>query len=399
MNVRSISHNDCTGCYACQNICPQNCIILKEDDKGFSYPIIEEDKCINCGLCYRICPTVRPYSFEKDYKVQSYSLNASYDICLKSSSGGVFSVFANYIISRGGVVFGAKSNGLEHVWHDEASCLEELDALRRSKYFQSDIGFTFRKIEKILHNNQLVLFGGTPCQVAGLKNFLRKEYANLITCDLICHGIPSKMVFRRFSKEVEELKKKRIVAYYRDSSQWAPVIFTTKYADGEIDTLSYDKDWFNQLFHSNLIQRPSCRHCQFCKIPRVGEFTLGDDWAYYNKNIGNTERLKYGRSYLLLNNKKADIFFEEVKADFVDIKNAGYIRGGHITVRPKKNLLTPYFYADAKKNDITKIMWKYTTRQSIPLKVLLFLIYMPNRIISIINAVLRKLIYCTKKLL
>lgn len=382
---------NCTGCYTCQNICPKDSISLKEDTKGFAYPQINYNTCIDCGLCYNLCPAIK-YKSNNKIIPEAYSLNATKDICLKSSSGGVFSVLASYILNKKkGIVYGAKSNGLEHVWHSSITTIDNLDSLRRSKYFQSDIGYTYRDIKSKLQSDYQVLFVGTPCQVAGLNNYLRKSYENLITCDLVCHGVPSKMVFRRFIHEIETIKQKKITKYYRNSSQWAPVIFTTEYEDGTTDTMTYDCDKFNLLFHSNLIQRESCRHCRFCKLPRVGDFTLGDDWNFYGDNINNKEKLRYGRSHILLNNNKSHQIFSIIRDNFETVESVSYIGGKHITIPPNKNILSHFFYKEIKENEITKTMWKYTTKKPIHFKLLIFLYSSPLLILQFLNRVYRKI--------
>ena len=398
--IEYIKHSDCCGCYSCMNICPKDAITMQEDERGFSHPLINHGLCIDCGLCYDRCPVNNEIKYTGSFEPVSYSLSASPEICLRSTSGGAFSLLANQVLSDKGVVFGAKSNGLEEVWHDDTETIEGLDSLRRSKYFQSNIGFTYRKIKKYLRDERKVLFVGTPCQVAGLKSYLGKDYEKLITCDLICHGVPSKAVFRRFVKEVEKLKNAKLKRYYRDSDQWAPSIFACEYEfesenarcpnahlpfsgkptaleersdkKGWKEVEPYDKDWFNQLFHSNLIQRKSCRHCRFCHIPRVGEITLGDDWRYYNKHINEPDNLRLGRSYVIINNKKGELFFKEASRELKDIEPAGYLEGGHINTPPIENPLSELFFKTIKTKNITEVMWDFTTKKTFSVYFYLF---------------------------
>ena len=418
--IEYIKQSDCCGCYSCMNICPKDAITMQEDERGFSHPIINHDLCIDCGLCHDRCPVNNEIKQAESYEPVSYSLSASPEICLRSTSGGAFSLLANQAFSENGVVFGAKSNGLEEVWHDETESIEGLDSLRRSKYFQSNIGFTYRKIKKYLRDERMVLFVGTPCQVAGVKSYLGKEYENLITCDLICHGVPSKAVFRRFVKEMEELKKAKLKRYYRDPAQWAPTIFTSEYesliddarcsnahlqSSGQLVALNelsekngwkevepYDKDWFNQLFHSNLIQRKSCRHCRFCHIPRVGEITLGDDWRYYNRHINEPDKLRLGRSYVIINNKKGELFFKEASRELKDIEPAGYLEGGHINTPPIENPLSELFFKTIKKKNITEVMWDFTTKKTFRIKVYLYFNHLPNNLKNKVYHLLKKII-------
>lgn len=399
--IEYIEHSDCCGCYSCMNICPKDAISMQEDERGFAHPVINHDLCIDCGLCYDRCPVNNEIKQTGSFEPVSYSLSASPEICLRSTSGGAFSLLANQVLSDKGVVFGAKSNGLEEVWHDDTETIEGLDSLRRSKYFQSNIGFTYRKIKKYLRDERKVLFVGTPCQVAGLKSYLGKDYEKLITCDLICHGVPSKAVFRRFVKEVEELKNAKLKRYYRDSAQWAPSIFACEYEfesenarcpnahlpfsekptaleersdkKGWKEVEPYDKDWFNQLYHSNLIQRPSCQHCRFCKIPRVGELTIGDDWRYYNQHINEPDKLKFGRSLVIINNEKGLSLFRSATKELKDIYPADYLEGGHISIPPIANPLSDRFFSEIRRRRVIDTMWDYTSKKTLRIKFYLFM--------------------------
>ena len=181
----------CTGCFACSNICPKDAITLPENNEGFYNPVIDEDKCINCSLCDKTCPRVEEKQYHTMQKAY-YGWVNDLEVRKNSSSGGIFNLLSSKILKEGGVVYGASFNydgilRLECHSTDEVSIQE----LQRSKYVQSHIGYAFRKIKENLIEGRKVLFCGTPCQVDGLKSFLRKEYTNLITVDFVCHGVPS----------------------------------------------------------------------------------------------------------------------------------------------------------------------------------------------------------------
>ena len=191
---------DCCGCSACVQKCPKQCISLKEDCEGFLYPIVDKDICIDCGLCEKVCPILYQGEERKPLKVFA-AKNHDEEIRKQSSSGGIFTLLAEKIINEGGVVFGAKFDENWDVKHDYTETIEGLAAFRGSKYVQSRIEDNYRKAETFLKQGRKVLFSGTPCQIAGLKRFFRKEYENLLTVDFICHGVPSPGVWRRYLQE------------------------------------------------------------------------------------------------------------------------------------------------------------------------------------------------------
>lgn len=189
----------CTGCHACAAKCPKQCIKMISDTEGFWYPQIDEEECINCGLCERVCPIITPIKFEDPFSPMAYACyNRDEKVRLASSSGGIFTLIAEAVLKQGGVVFGAGFDEDFNVCHQCVERVEDLDKLRMSKYVQSKIGETYREAENFLKENRLVLFTGTPCQIGGLKAYLGKSYDNLITQDIICHGVPSPMVWEDY---------------------------------------------------------------------------------------------------------------------------------------------------------------------------------------------------------
>ena len=177
----------CCGCYACYNACPVNAISMVEDEKGFKYPKVDEKKCINCGLCEKVCPILNKTE-KNNNDVKAFAMyNKNEEERMKSSSGGVFSLIAKAILSEDGVVFGASFNEENEVVHIEVNSVDDLDKIRRSKYVQSKIGDTYKRAKKYLESGKKVLFTGTPCQINGLYSFLQKDYENLYTQDIICH--------------------------------------------------------------------------------------------------------------------------------------------------------------------------------------------------------------------
>ena len=196
-----VSKNKCTGCTACMNVCPKNAISMVTDKCGFKYPIIDEKKCIDCGLCKKTCPILNKknnLSINKCYA--AYSKNDEYSI--HSSSGGIFPIIANYILDNNGIVIGAAFDKKMNLNHVAITKKKEIDKLRGSKYLQSDLGDIFKYVKENLKTKK-ILFVGTPCQIAGLKAYIKNDYDNLICIDLICHGVPSPKLFQKYIKELE----------------------------------------------------------------------------------------------------------------------------------------------------------------------------------------------------
>jgi coenzyme F420-reducing hydrogenase beta subunit len=188
---------DCCGCNACTQGCHLECISMQEDNEGFLYPKVDVEQCVDCGLCEKICPIINQTEARKPLHVYA-AKNRNEEIRKQSSSGGIFTLLAEKIIEDGGVVFGARFDEKWEVMHDYTETKEGLAAFRGSKYLQSRTGNTFQQAKEFLKAGRKVLFSGTPCQIAGLKLFLRKEYDNLITIDFVCHGVPSPKVWRMY---------------------------------------------------------------------------------------------------------------------------------------------------------------------------------------------------------
>lgn len=203
--IQIAQKTDCCGCEACVQRCPKQCISLKEDEEGFLYPIVNKDECIDCGLCEKVCPVINQNERHNPIKVLA-AKNKDENIRLKSSSGGIFTLLAESILDENGIVFGACFNDKWEVTHGYTETKEGLSAFRGAKYVQSKIGDSYKQAKVFLKQNRKVLFSGTPCQIAGLKRYLRKEYDNLFTVDVICHGVPSPKVWRLYLDKILNLK-------------------------------------------------------------------------------------------------------------------------------------------------------------------------------------------------
>ena len=198
--INILNKKDCCGCNACVQRCPKQCIIMQTDNEGFLYPIVDATTCIDCGLCEKVCPVINQTEPQEPLKVYA-AYNKNEDIRMQSSSGGIFTLLAEEIIKKGGVVFGVKFN---KDWMPEFGYTETLEGLstyRGSKYVQAIVGDAYKQAEEFLKAGREVLFSGTPCQIAGLKRYLRKEYDKLLTVDIICHGVPSPKVWNMYLKE------------------------------------------------------------------------------------------------------------------------------------------------------------------------------------------------------
>lgn len=196
----------CCGCAACVQACPKDCISFEEDEQGFRYPFVDKIRCIDCGLCEKVCPFINQSEPLKPQKVYA-AKNPNDEIRLKSSSGGIFTMLAEFIIDEGGVVFGARFDKNWEVEHGYTQIKEGIEAFRGSKYLQSRIGNTYVQVRDFLIEGRKVLFSGTSCQIAGLKLFLRKDYDNLLTIDIVCHGVPSPLIWRTYLNDIKSRSK------------------------------------------------------------------------------------------------------------------------------------------------------------------------------------------------
>ncbi|SDM05930.1 Coenzyme F420-reducing hydrogenase, beta subunit [Sarcina sp. DSM 11001] len=277
--------NKCCGCSACYQACPHHCIQMVEDVEGFLYPKVEKDRCINCNLCKKACPILNNVSSDSDRSIKSwigYAKNT--ELRLASSSGGVFSVLAEKIIERGGVVFGAAFDENYALHHIMIESPEELALFRGSKYLQSRIDNSFLLAREQLDSGKWVLFSGVSCQIAGLKTFLRKDYSNLVTIDVLCHGVPSPELWKRYYSEKEkEYGGVLQNAIFRDKKNgWKKYSVKLVFSNNTEYTKVFKEDSYMQLFLKNLCLRPSCHKCMFKDINRPSDITLGDAWGVNN---------------------------------------------------------------------------------------------------------------------
>lgn len=341
----------CYGCTACYSTCPVSAISMNRNEKGYFVPVIDEEKCINCDLCKRICPRLN-YK-ENENKFEAYAVKNKEDSIRKiSQSGGAFWLFCEYVFSKHGVVYGCvlDSSCYEAI-HVRCANSEEAKALHGSKYIQSNLGETFNSVKKDLDNDILVLFSGTPCQIAGLKAFLRKDYSNLIVVDLVCFEVASPVIWKEYIKNLENIYKgKCIQAYFRDKKYgWHSHCETIEICTKKIQKKIKIKDKsFARIFSSRISTRESCFSCQFKSFNRIGDFTIGDCWGIENSYKDFADR--NGVSLLFVNNS----LFLELK-NFI-LKNSVY------KALTKEQAKQPALYQQCVKPFIYDEFWKIYTQ-------------------------------------
>lgn len=276
--IRCITHKECCGCAACYSACPVGAIAMLPDEEGFLYPAVEESTCISCGKCKKACPSINP-RLEKEHKPLVFAAYGHDEVREISSSGGLFTLVARKTLERGGLVFGAAFDDEFTLTQISASDEAELEPLRMSKYMQSHTGESFKEAKEALDEGRQVLYVGCPCHIAGLNSFLGKRYPNLFTMDLLCHGGPSQKVFKKYLDEVHGGRKISYVGFRdKDYFGWSTEM-TVKYSDGEIYRKKRNEDLFYRSFLPCLSVRPHCQICNYARLPRQGDLTLGDFWG------------------------------------------------------------------------------------------------------------------------
>lgn len=351
----------CTGCTACMNICPKGAISFKEEKDGFKYPVIDQDKCINCGLCKKTCPVLNNTNNESLNKCY-VAYNKDEDTRMTSSSGGIFTLLAINILEQNGIVVGAAFNDNNKLKHIAITKKEELEPLKGSKYLQSDLDNIFNYIKQNIKDNK-ILFVGTPCQVAGLKAYLKKDYDNLLCVDLVCHGAPSPKLFDKYVKELEKDNGKLLNYNFRDNSTgWDSYSNTATFKDKKITDLSKENNYM-KLFLSDVALRESCFNCSFKLGNKYSDITLGDFWGI--KNHYPEMYNKSGVSAIIINTDKGNSIFYDIKSDleYKDCKLDEILSGNpslkHSGKHPVKR---EQFFNDLDRYCFDELAKKYTNK-------------------------------------
>ena len=306
-----VQKKDCCGCYACVNVCPKKCIEMKEDKAGFLHPVIDRGQCIHCGKCYHVCPSIHKEELGFQNPKQAFavwSLNA--DLRNASSSGGFATQVGRWMIEKKGIVYAAVIANNAEVLHKRISKTSELKSMQGSKYVHSKIGTTYTECKKDLENGTQVVFIGTGCQIAGLKRYLGKKYQNLLTIDLICHGVPSQKMLRDSIKHlvgdsnIETFSCRKgtryILTAYKENKEYR-------------DRLFYDR--YMRAFLDGVISRENCYKCPYAASQRVSDITIGDFWGLGELKSVQKEESK-GINVVLLNTENGALLFDEIKEKF-----------------------------------------------------------------------------------
>ncbi|MBQ2126683.1 MAG: Coenzyme F420 hydrogenase/dehydrogenase, beta subunit C-terminal domain [Bacteroidaceae bacterium] len=283
--IEIVDKKACCGCGACAQRCPQQCITMQSDKEGFAYPVVDTAQCTGCGLCERVCPVINQQPARQPIATYA-ATNSNQAIRETSSSGGIFTLLAQQTINNGGVVFGATFNSKWEVEHTFVESTNDISKLRGSKYVQSRIGDSYRIAEKFLKEGRKVLFSGTPCQIAGLKRFLRKEYDNLTTVDIVCHGSPSPWVWQEYLNETctaNGIADITDIQFRNKAEGWKNYSFVIKYTNsksvGQEFRETMGKNLFMKCFLSDLCLRPSCYRCPARSGKSGSDITLADLWG------------------------------------------------------------------------------------------------------------------------
>lgn len=379
MNVLKNMDN-CYGCGACFNICPIHAIEMKHNDDGFLEPKIDEKKCIKCNRCRKVCISYTNKANKMDYNPRCFAVSVK-DFLEESSSGGLFSLLAEWILEHNGIVCGVEFDDKFNAVYKAAKTCNELEPLKLSKYVQSDTGAIFREVNKELANGKWILFVGCGCQVAGLKSYLGDSYNNLITVDLLCHGAPSPIIFKKHLNSMFGIENIKAVEM-RNREGWSSCLHVVL-QNGEVFHFNNRREIYGLSFHKDLILRKTCYGCKFSNIQRQGDLTLGDMWEARKLKLGDPFEKK--SSVVLLNTSKGSMFFEKIINEAMhDIELIDLTEKGISIDKLNKNITRPsvsreklkkrnIFYDNYKRLSFEEAAWRTLYPNSIGL-----LLYMSN---------------------
>jgi acetyltransferase-like isoleucine patch superfamily enzyme/coenzyme F420-reducing hydrogenase beta subunit len=358
---------DCCGCNACGDICGKNAITYKTDNEGFWYPEVDREKCVDCGLCEKVCPIINIETLKNnDYRepICYAAEHKNIEVVFDSTSGGLFSALADIMYKGGGYVGGAVFNDDFSVRQYISNDKSDLPRLRSSKYLQSHLDGFYREVRDLLKSGEKVLVCGSPCQMAALRAFLRTDYENLIIADYICRGINSPKVWRKYIDSFEERYGSPVVYAKAKSKEygWRKLTQKVILADGRHIYETRDQSNFTKGYlHTNAYCRPSCYECKFKGYPRISDITLADFWGI--EKIDKTMEKNLGTSLVMINSKKGEAYFEGVKKrlNYIDVPFAKAEAGNPALNKPLAPPLVDrkQFFEDLDKMTFTELAKKY----------------------------------------
>lgn len=342
---------NCCGCTACMNICPKNAIIMKEDEEGFLYPVIDQTKCIECGKCMRVCEFQNRDVRKNSYTQKFYAFkHGDEEVRINSTSGGAFTGVTDYILTNNGIIYGACYDDNLRVVHGRGVTKEDRNKFRGSKYAQSNLGNIFRQIEADLYHDKIVLFSGTSCQTAALKKYIKPQYQEkLYLCDVACHGAPSPLIWEAYKKDMEYTFYDRIkkVNFRSKVQGWHNSTLNIDFGSGNYIG-SIQKDAYYIMFFKHFILRPSCHKCKYASYERDSDITLADFWGIEDTILDMDD--DKGVSLIMLNTKKG----EEI---------INYLRQGSILKETvKDDCYQSIFEYPSKSNPKRKEFWQYYSK-------------------------------------
>ena len=326
---------DCCGCTACASICPKNAITMEPDTLGFKYPKVDLSKCIDCGLCEKVCAFNDNYDKSLNLKEPEIYAARHKDMheIETSRSGAAFIAISDYILENGGIVYGVGYKDHFRVAHKRATTKEERNEFKGSKYVQSDLDGIFRQVKEDLKQGNTVLFSGTPCQTAGLNSYIGKKLReNLVLVDIVCHGVPSPYIWRDYLAYIEKKYKKEVVKVdFRDKSRigWSGHIESFVFDNGR----KIESRIYTNLFLQNIMLRPSCGICHYTNYTRPSDFTIADYWGWekISKDFNNDNK---GCSLLFISTQKGLNIFNHISNDM-------YLIQTKLDICIQPNLKTP----------------------------------------------------------
>ena len=367
--INIIDKKNCCGCNACYDVCPKNAVSLKTDIEGFWYPEVDSSKCVKCGLCETVCPVLHATELKKnefEKPVCFAAVHKNIETRFDSTTGGLFSALAEQMYKEGGYVGGAAYRDDWSVVHFISNNPEDLKRLRQSKYSQSDTRRFYAEVKRLLVAGEKVLACGTPCQMAALRQFLRKDYENLIIIDFICKSIVSPKFYAKYLDYWERKVKSKLVCFkFKDKELgWRNLTKRFDFVNGKtIYSGKKENDLFTLAYHGNIVSRPSCYECKFKGFPRIADITIGDFWGCEKFSQYKDIDDNAGTSAVIINNQHGLEFYKKIESSVLSVQSKieDMIPGNPALVHKQKtpNIDRDSFYRDLDKEKVENVIAKY----------------------------------------